>query len=162
MGPQLAFAWHVFCCASQTCEELRLLRDMSVLRRSSGFVKMSKVHMFDVWQDVPDDISDDAIVKATLAHGCVSAALAFLVLRCQCRVHVERHRARQRQRRWRRLKDRCVPNREMPLIQSALRHSILRVWSSALDMSWMIQVLSRPYPKEGAKFAQTAPTAHFE
>ena len=49
------------------------------------------------------------------------------------------------------------------LVQSALQHSVLGVWSSASDLSW-IQLLSRPYPKEGAKLAEATdgPTAHFE
>ena len=48
-----------------------------------------------------------------------------------------------------------------PLLRSALQHSILGVWSSALDTPW-IQLVSRPYPKESVELTETTPTAHFE
>jgi len=57
--------------------------------------------------------------------------------------------------------DRCVPNREITLIQSALQHLIFGVWSSALGMSW-IQLLFQPYPKKSVNLTEMTPTAHFE
>ena len=48
-----------------------------------------------------------------------------------------------------------------PLTQSALQHSVVDVWSSALNVSWS-PVLCGPYPKESVRLVQTTPTAHFE
>ena len=56
---------------------------------------------------------------------------------------------------------RCVAMLKAPPIQSALQRSVLGVWSSALDMSW-IRLLSRPFPKESVKLTELTPTAHFE
>ena len=50
---------------------------------------------------------------------------------------------------------------KMALNQSALQHSVLGVWNSALDMPW-IQVLCQPCLKENDKLVKLAPTAHFE
>ena len=57
--------------------------------------------------------------------------------------------------------DRWVFTLKTPPNQSALQHSVLRVWSSALAMSWT-QLLFRPYPKESVKLTELMPIAYFE